>query len=290
MFGGSFGVQLMSFDPNGIEAQLAINGERNSRFVNRLKRVNSDIVVLEKSGFSDYLDRLELTRWLKKVRRELKSNGGNLMGRDTAEEEDDDEDRKMPANEDDTPDKSSQVGRDTAEEEEDDEDCKMPAEEEEDGEEDEAKSSLKSENTMVEANERTPKASLLTSKTAEEESDDDSPAGIAKPSSSDTAPAFKSSDDTLGQLKGPPEKNLLMSNMLKFDTDSKSAPVGNLKTDDNDSDELSEAEDQVPEDELEDVPVEAAVDNEEEEEELPPPPRKKPKVQSSLMSFFGQQG
>ena len=121
------------------------------------------------------------------------------------------------------------MGRGTAEEKED-EDRKMPAEEEEDSEEGEAKSSLKSENTMVEANERTPKPSLLTSKTAEEESDDDSPAGIAKPSSSDTAPAFKSSDDTPGQLKGPPEKNLLMSNMLKFDTDSKSAPVGNLKT------------------------------------------------------------
>ena len=144
------------------------------------------------------------------------------MGRDTAEGEEDGEDRKMPANEDDAPDKSSQVGRDTAEEEEDDEDRKMPAEEEEDGEEDEAKSSLKA---MVEAK-RTPKPSFL----LEEELDDDSPAGIAKPSSSDTAPAFKSSDDTPGQLKGPPEKNLLMSNMLKFDTDSKSAPVGNLKT------------------------------------------------------------
>jgi len=129
------------------------------------------------------------------------------------------------------------MGRDTAEEEDEDEDRKMPAEEEEEGE-----APLKSENTMVEANERTPKLSLLTSKTAEEESDDDSPAGIAKPSSSDTAPAFKSSDDTPGQLKGPPEKNLLMSNMLKFDTDSKSAPVGNLKTEG----DLDEIEDQHP--------------------------------------------
>ena len=74
MLGGNFGVQLMSFNPNGVEERLAINGERRSTFVNKLKRVNSDITVREISGFSDYKDRLEQDRWLRKMRRELKLN------------------------------------------------------------------------------------------------------------------------------------------------------------------------------------------------------------------------
>jgi len=162
-----------------------------------------------------------------------------------------DEDR-MPANEDDTPDKSSLVGRDTAE---DDEDRKMPA----------AKSSLKvdihqankNENTMVEANEMTPKSSLKmpTSslvgsnlKSAEEDLSDDSPSGIAKPSSSDTAAAFELSNDTPSHLK-PPLDHKLTSNMLKLDTDSKSAPVDNPKPDGDDS-SIIVADDEVVADNL----------------------------------------
>lgn len=74
ILGGWFGVQLMSFDPNGVEEQLAINGERPEGLVNRLKRVNSGIVVLEESGFDDYQHRLEQARELREVRRELNSN------------------------------------------------------------------------------------------------------------------------------------------------------------------------------------------------------------------------
>lgn len=143
-----------------------------------------------------------------------------------------------------------------------------------DNEQGEAKSSLKvdirqankSENTMVEAK-RTPKPSLLTSMEAEEESDDISPAGIAKPLSSDTVATFNSSGDTPGQLKKPPEKKLT-SNMLKFGL-GESVPVDNPKPDGDDY-ELSEAEDQVPEDELEVVPV-AVIAGPEEQPEIAPP-------------------
>ena len=152
---------------------------------------------------------------------------------------------------------------DTAEDsEEEDEDRKMPAAKEGDallcGEDESSIDIPQDEDALVETN-RTPKSFLLADsklKSAEEESDDISPAGIAKPSSSDTAPAFNSSDDTPGQLKAPPGHNLLTSKKFVFDTDSKSAPVDNPKLDGNDS--LGEAEDQVPEDEFEDVPDAAA--------------------------------
>ena len=215
---------------------------------------------------------------------------------------------------------------DTAEEdseEEDDEDRKMPAAKEMPAKEDEDESSLdipQDEDALVETN-RTPKFSLLAGnkyESTEEELDDDSPAGIAaKLSSSDTA-AFHSSDDTPGQLKAPPEHNLLTSKKFEIDTDSKSEDDYSVvneegvdnELEDSPPDELADDEDMPPEEQPKVAPEDASVDvdgddfdaedasvddadaaaEDEEEEELPPPAQKKQKVQSFLTSFFGQQG
>ena len=135
---------------------------------------------------------------------------------------------------------------------------------------------------MVETKHRTPTSSLkmptssfTTLKSAEEKLSDDSPAGIAKPSTSDTAAAFQLSDDTTPSHMKPPPENKLSSNMFKFDTDSKSASVGNLKSDGDGSD-------------AEDVSVygAAAAAEEDEDEEVPPPPAQK--KQKTLTFFFGK--
>ena len=139
-----------------------------------------------------------------------------------------------------------------------------------------------SDATMVETKHRTPTSSLkmptssfTTLKSAEEKLSDDSPAGIAKPSTSDTAAAFQLSDDTTPSHMKPPPENKLSSNMFKFDTDSKSASVGNLKSDGDGSD-------------AEDVSVYGAAAAAE-EEEVPPPAQKKQKTkQPSLTFFFGK--
>ena len=159
----------------------------------------------------------------------------------------------------------------------------MPAAKEDDallcGEDESSLEIPQDEDALVETN-RTPKSFLLADsklKSAEEELSDDSPAGIAKPSTSDTAAAFQLSDDTTPSHMKPPPENKLSSNMLKFDTDSKSASVGNLKPGGDGSD-------------AEDVSVYGAAAAAE-EEEVPPPAQKKQKMtQPNLMSFFGKIG
>jgi len=177
---------------------------------------------------------------------------------------------------------------DTAEDsEEEDEDRKMPAAKEDDallcGEDESSLEIPQDEDALVETN-RTPKSSLLADsklKSAEEELDDISPAGIAKPFSSVDTATFHSSVDTPGQLKAPPEKKLT-SNMLKSVTASKSTSVGNLKPDGDDSD----AEDASDGDAVA-AEEEVNGDDDNNEEEVPPPARKKQKKQLSLNSFFG---
>jgi hypothetical protein len=143
------------------------------------------------------------------------------------------------------------------------------------------------EDSLVETN-RTPKSFLLADsklKSAEEESDDISPAGIAKPFSSDTAATFHSSVDTPCQLKAPPEKKLT-SNMLKSVTASKSTSVDNLKPDGDDSDaEDASVGDAVAAAEEEEANGDDDNDEDNDEEEVPPPAEKK---QKTLFSFFGK--